>query len=881
MSNALSIETTRSDLVKSFYDRCDDLLRLKDLNQQVDFKDHKWVLKFLHKDYSRENAYLDFSSFEKDLKFKEHIEINGNDGEKANIDFVDFIKFIYLEVTKRLTINRKSQSLLEILKLLSYFIKEQNIDAINADNIQDYFNLLLAFDYEGGDIVRRISTPSCSVRFKSFSYINLKRALDLFNVKGIWDVLDADEINGALNESCLDILDMTYSDYSEGGSLDFIGLDVGRYYVDYCAEFFEEFVSYGAAVNKTMSNLTTVEKELAYGLMRGGSQNQSLPFSKEEKGILSVFVRAYNEIAERNKLFSLDSIEKIVVALGLDTLRFDTHEFCRSMLYAKYFTTNIISRDEICKEYQSTLHSDTDLTVSKFDAVCQEQLVDLKISENAALDFCKKNYSKLKAIGLNLKHNSVGQGIQTNIVDAGLVCFMASVGWRVSEYSFPLSALYIEKNNDITDSAYTPLRSYIHWTSSKTSGETLLRREITLSTNILIHQISELVGVDVKSEAPALVVTGNRETFTVRKYLSIRVGMPFFVFVDNYSLFNEVRKVSKGEASLEQLNEIYGVNSDEYQGLLELIEKLSQDIEKLKIAREFKTSLELFKQNNTDGKTERLVDVINNTLSKETIEEIKLTESGFRLEAIKAIKREFLDGVYRPLPHGFRHMWAEAVLRRYRGSVGKFIRANFKHVDDRFFMAYIRNKETKAIYEVAKRATVSSVVKKHLTNKGRAYAGGFNRFLSKTVKATKVVSKEEYEALANKISNHRVIDIKANPWGTCFLRVNSEQSAKCSKDGVPQRHNASPKLCLSCVNVDIEKGNFVGIVVYTKSDVEACRNSGLPFFIKEPCIEVLRSAIKRVSELHAKEPNVQFFKFIQHLEESIKMALKNKDDLND
>ena len=239
------------------------------------------------------------------------------------------------------------------------------------------------------------------------------------------------------------------------------------------------------------------------------------------------------------------------------------------------------------------------------------------------------------------------------------------------------------------------------------------------------------------------------------------------------------------------------------------------------------------------------------------------------------IRLQILQDVAYPTPHAFRHVWAEAVLRRYRGDVGKFIRANFKHLDESFFMAYLRDKETNAVYQVAKRTTINAIVRQQLlslTNNDREFAGGFDQLLTKAVNSTQVVSYEEYVELSNRISEERVINISPRPWVTCMLRVRTEAFAKCSEDGEPQPQKAEPKFCLGCINANIAAGNFNGIVIYIQPDINACRNESLPAFVRKMHEPIVRNALKRVREL-AKNSD-KYNDFIQYLEDTLLIADK-------
>lgn len=562
MNQLLFNNTSPNSLVEGFYQKCDELLKSKDLSGSANFNDDSWSFSFSNNCYNNEIVVIDFSEFKSNLKLMNFVSISNKEGEEAKISFVDFVKYLYLEMSKSLSITRKQGSILSVLELLFYFLKSGNFNDINKDNIEDFFNVLLTSDYENNSLIKRLSAPSHSVIFRIFKHKNLVSALGLYKVKGIWSDFSVPEFNGALNRSCETILGMTLSDYVAGGSFDFLGLDVGRYYVDYCAEFFEGFLSYGTAVTRVFQKLDVLKNRFGRSLSVVNSKKVItnvvqgiVPSDLDTKGykknyelMLNLFAEEYNKISGRNKLFSLDVIEDIVSELGLEPLMFDTHEFCRSMLYAEYFDSSLKSKEEICQEYQDTLADGIGLTVPKFDAICKKHLKNSTVSEDTISELCKKYFTKFQSLGHKVTKNST---IPKPIYDAGLVCFMASVGWRVSEYNFSLSSVYLEKNTDIKDSFYTPYRSYVHGHAQKTNGETLLRREITLSTNILIHQMSELTGTDKVPELPVFTFK-DKKIQSLSVYQSRCIKDPFLMFVRNYSLFKVVKKVKSEEITLNQ-----------------------------------------------------------------------------------------------------------------------------------------------------------------------------------------------------------------------------------------------------------------------------------------------------------------------------------------
>jgi hypothetical protein len=449
-----------------------------------------------------------------------------------------------------------------------------------------------------------------------------------------------------------------------------------------------------------------------------------------------------------------------------------------------------------------------------------------------------------------------------------------------------LSSIQVELNHDPLDNQYTPWRFHARWKVPKTAGETPLDREVTLSCYILAAQLADLNCAD--DNKPALYrVSTEKQLVDSEKCIQDAVNPCWSDFVTHYCLFTDIDRwqvlgstgqLSEDESKeLDTLKSTYRFESSQMTELIRMKDKLRSELPRVELAQKqgvgyyFGAKLREYLAGQATPDVAALFDEY---LSDETKQSLASGEVELDNVGVRFVRGEFLGDAAYPSPHAFRHMWAEAVLRRYRGDVGRFIRAHFKHLDERFFMAYLRGKEMKAIVNVSKRAVVNSIVQTQLDSLGddnRGYAGGLDRFLGKALLITKILSHEEYEALVKNISQ-RVVDIKSNPWADCLLREGTNKTAKCSVDGVPQRQNASPKLCLGCINGNIAEGNFNGIVVYTKQDVDACRNPKLPWFIKEPYVHTVNLALKRVKELKENSGKSKYDLFIKRLEETLKMV---------
>ncbi|TON17418.1 hypothetical protein CGH62_26295, partial [Vibrio parahaemolyticus] len=161
-----------------------------------------------------------------------------------------------------------------------------------------------------------------------------------------------------------------------------------------------------------------------------------------------------------------------------------------------------------------------------------------------------------------------------------------------------------------------------------------------------------------------------------------------------------------------------------------------------------------------------------------------------------------LEGVRYPSPHAFRHIWAESVLTRYQGDVGAVIRHQFAHLDNSFFMAYLRDKDARGLMQSAKQRYLNSLVELLIIESeqiGEKYVGGLAQFVKKATSLTQVKDDNRMLALREAVSG-RIIDIQVNPFATCIPRDGADSRAKCSKMGSLNPQDAKPEFCLNCTN---------------------------------------------------------------------------------
>jgi len=505
---------------------------------------------------------------------------------------------------------------------------------------------------------------------------------------------------------------------------------------------------------------------------------------------------------------------------------------------------------------------------------------------------------QLKSLAENLpvppsEHYSVGMEyfnkMCSMVEDAGVTCFLGITGWRSSEYAFSLNDIEIDINTDVLDNHYTPWRFNVRWKVPKTSGPTPLPREITLGAYILATQLAHLnLADDISQPLPALYLakTDKQKTDSANA-IQKAMNTCWEDFVHHYSMFQDIDSMQalsdkthlseQEQGQYERLTSMYDMNSSKMRRLLELRQSLQAALPRVLLANAVgsgKIFGDRLRQYIQGSAPKGIRELLDSHLSEETKATLMAGEVSIEKAEVRFVRNEFLGEAVYPTAHALRHVFAEAVLRRYRGDVGKFIRAHFKHLDSRFFMAYLREKEFRVIQQVATRNVINAIVRKHIDAIGDKYrdsAGGFDSFLSKVVSITHVTTPEEVKKLAE-ASSKRVLAAKFSPWASCFLREGTERTAKCSVNGEPQRQNASPKFCLGCINADITEGNYNGIVVYIKEDIAACRNPELPWFIKEPHYHTVFLALRRIEELKRNSGKADYDKFLAYLQETLLTA---------
>lgn len=909
----LLVNTTLSTLMQ------DKLAQLSPMDNAA-LTDNVW--RFQH---SKRTITVDFTLFEQpSVQFAETVTARF-DGQYIPLNLIEFAKLIWLDVTSEIKVGRTSyHQIIAKLALLFHYLHVQQLDQLDALDVEGFYGLCLTQNVTKTGIKKRLAAPVYSTRFEPLTLKTLKKILNRFGVAKVVGDVSEKKMLSAFNETCLSIMGMTRLDYTRGGSFNYLGLDVGKHYIDHCLHLFEKHCAYISAIRHTYKALFDIQqhdknlklnKDSTRKIIGRALCGQPFEVIRETSGIKNHAVEkvvAIESFVHQQFFEAYASAELIVNTFKLDTInniakechfpeRYDAKEFIRALLFVDVFGENGKSKQAIWQEYQATLCKtalpDEDaalsVTLPEFESITASILSELRTeipSDTQGIRAFLRSQSNALPIPLD-KHPLNGMEyfnkMASMIEDAGATGFVGLTGWRASEYGFSLSNINIDINPDPLDNQYTPWRFHVRWKVPKTSGNTPLPREITLGSYILAAQLAYLNLADKTDPAIYQATTVHQKEDAASE---IKKAMPncWADFVNHYSLFKDIEAwqylknkaslTKKDETAFNTLESTYRFDEAPMRAIIKMKNGLNDALPRVLLAQEsdprktFGIRLRAYIDGNAPSDITAMFDT---HLSEETKTRLKSGEVELDKAGVRFVRGEFLGDAVYATPHAFRHIFAEAVLRRYRGDVGRFIRAHFKHLDERFFMAYLRDKEYRVIQQIATRNVINSVMRLHMDSiedEYREYAGGVDRFLSKAIGITHVYSDEERKEKLAQAAVKRVLAIKSNPWSSCLLRDGTQENAKCSVNGEPQRQNAQPRLCLGCLNADIAEGNYIGIVVYIKQDVAACRNPELPWFIKEPHYHTVTLALKRVEELRHNSNNPEYDKFVAHLKETLLIA---------
>ncbi|MEZ8730015.1 hypothetical protein AB4440_16495 [Vibrio splendidus] len=851
------------------------------------------------------HSRIDFSLF--DLP---HFNIESSGFIKINeqvypLTSKEYAKLFFLSCLSPKSSAQAGQVYQMVLHLFA-FLNTKNTNVLVQGIFDDFWTSFLGQLVNEKGFFNRVSTPSYRGAINPISFPRVRNKLQTLGVMGVIDnSLTQKQVERSLDDICKSQYQISLADYKKGGSLNFLGLELGQYYVDYLRGMYQDNFLYMSVCKKTLSSIIERNKLSEIKESKGKSRLLNvflsalagLPLDKLQKVTYGISHQEFKEQTEQvtydiylqhfDSAMSLkeDCIEALVLELGLGA-RFDAAEIIRILMLQKYHGLDghkkpsdvwqgyIVSLETTFLESCELVDVSVDDVYRKMQLIIDQQ----KLNQGAFLRDLKSWGNKL----LNGANQQTYQSFRVALDSTAYAMtnlFIAWTGYRKGEYGFPFNAIRPEPNLDILDNAHVPFRFKLKWLVPKTNKATKIDREITSQCYQISAQLNELF--NSSDDAPCLyepAPSAKKENSNQSGgYIEKRVKANWLGFVGNYQPFNEAVRLdtllSKKESELagQEPKELaallskYDVKSARYKHLFASAQEIKQDWLRLsntsfsgkKAQMQIKQSFELYSKSEPVVNKEHQI-IIDKYLSDETK---SLLQSGtIDLDDVKTmvdINGELLQDVRYPSPHAFRHIWAEAVLTRYQGDVGAVIRHQFCHLDNSFFMAYLREKDTRGLMDSARQRYLNSLVEMLILdaeNVGEEYFGGFARYVKKATDLTQAVTESEIRALKERITG-RIINIQPSHFSICVPRDGAESRAKCAKRGSLNPQDAKPEFCLNCTNALITQGNVRGIwQTIQPMVIEAMNENGLGCLL-EGHLPTLKSGYRRIKELRESNKN--------------------------
>ncbi|MGM0783575.1 MAG: hypothetical protein ACQEUM_05660 [Pseudomonadota bacterium] len=775
------------------------------------------------------------------------------------------------------------------LKLLWKAMAHYKLTQITRENCSDVINFLLMHGWRKGSAFQNIYIKSYPNFISQVQFKAWKMTFEDIGLKWIARNVTDSFFQKILKHLVTDLTDheLTLKDWYQGGNFNFLTLDYGRYYVEHCLEFFEKNYPMALALASTFKAAPSLSSTCGY-------QQRTVT------SVLSMILKGH----------SLETIKNRWPSWSMTTLRniheWATHHFEESYKQAKFeaylIKTSTLKNLVVAFGATPSLENIDSMRVILWDWLVRKDKQETQSLLNEYhkvswaefknnLDVIKERYDQqpfllpteedYKALGLiegdirNVQLSYPRQLIHL-VSKAGLTSIVAMTGWRGSELGFPRSAIKRIKNNDKLDQHAFPWRYQVNWYVYKTSGQVLQLREVSFSIFFIAERIQSLIGAT--DDQPCLYsLKGKKQTPNASRQI-VEKGVralwrhfvshyPGFKLLDDWTQWQALNQVRNAGIPLSNYQQI------EFKRLL--LQRSNTEWGNLAIeanlkeawrrAREEWPRLELFLTgSNTLDKRDWLVRYRDGNLRDDWITLLDTHLSGTTKKWIhtlpqhelrssitsRTVINNLIEGTLYPSPHAFRHMWAEAVYRRFDGDAGWMIRSQFKHISKSMWLAYIRDKDNRLGNERAKSQVISSLVHNYLSHHGEGYAGQLHTWLRRLFKQTSVLSPQEQEQLAKRLATVEIENIKSNPWGYCLLKRRTRDKAKCAEMGEPMRYNASPDLCLGCIHNLMQTENVEWALFHVACHVEALKNPVVPAIFKTASYELVKNVTRHVRTLN-------------------------------
>lgn len=809
---------------------------------------------------------------------------------KIGIDIVLVTKILWLETSADVKGTNTLKITYDCLCLLWIFLAQQDAVILDYDNLQKFLDFYVMHSWKGKPI-KRLTPKSFQTVGKLATQLNdwhfylTQNQLNCLVIEELsWHSLEQ-----ALRQTITNVGNdgLTYSDWQAGLSLNYLTLDYGRYYVEYCTEYFTQNIAIATALQKTheerweligklgWKNSDTSNKGVVYRLMTGVSPEEiaaSITISLEklktlQKMVERRFRKHLRPLKRREQLLQDSVIAKIAERLNLTPQQHKLDRLKFIITELELGCSQSVVKRLLNESFGDIDVRDLNLVIRSVRRSLPPLVLELPTPEY---------FRKLGVLNGERGHNFCFRKFVARVRNAGITTLVALCGWRRSEFSFPMSAINIKYNTDTLDQYAYPLRITIKWHIFKTNGNTQDEREILYSAYNIVRSLAALH--NPKKNEPALypLRDSNCSILNSAPQVSAAVKSLWSHFVINYGPFKQIdnlevlqtliqKRDNEEPLTLLQMKKIdeltHRCNEENWpalirdRNLVETRRRAREELPKVQFYLQSPSTKErrnyllkykkgVLKRDWTLLLDEHLSDKTKHSINNDDDDDVCKTTA-----FVKQVTNELMNGCLYPTPHAFRHMWAEAVYRRFDGDVGWMIRSQFKHISHNMWLSYIRDKDNRRTHDTVKVNVVSSILKEWLSNQGSGYAGKFHHYLRLIFAKTKVMPMEKVYTYFDKYIKHEIDDIKANPWGYCILRRRNKSLAKCTVNGEPQRQNATPALCLGCINNLTKSSNIDYMLFNIGQQMSLLDAPKVPAQFKQESYKAVKNTLKHIKQL--------------------------------
>jgi hypothetical protein len=177
-------------------------------------------------------------------------------GQSTQLTLTEFAKLMWLEITMGKSVHPKLyHQVRDMLALLMAYLHSEGLTQLDVSNLEGFYSTCLMQNSTEMGLKPRLASPAYNSRFEGLTLPAMKRILTKYNISGVIGHITSRQCDEALNDACLAMLDMTRLEYKKGGSFNFLGLEVGKHYIDHCQHLFEHHCAYVTAIRRATAML--------------------------------------------------------------------------------------------------------------------------------------------------------------------------------------------------------------------------------------------------------------------------------------------------------------------------------------------------------------------------------------------------------------------------------------------------------------------------------------------------------------------------------------------------------------------------------------------------------------------------------------------------